>query len=110
MIDPVDRELWPKDRRQLDSMLARVGGFNGRITRAVVIDMSDHGAGKITFKFVDPIYAWAATALNLTRHDTLLWFKYMPRYDNTGQRLYGTSVNCGDVMRQACERVYARCV
>jgi hypothetical protein len=110
IIDPVERHRWPKDRRQLDAMMAHVGGFNGRITRTVTIDMSDFGAGQISWKFVDPVYAWAATAGHLSQKHVRLWFGYFPRYNPSRQRLYGTSVNCGEVMRKACERVYARCV
>ena len=110
IIDPVERERWPKDRRQLDVMMAPVGGFNGRITRTVTIDMSDFGAGRIKWKFVDPVYAWAATAAHLSQKHVRLWFGYFPRYNPSRQRLYGTSVKCGEVMRKACERVHARWV
>ena len=34
-----------------------------------------------------------------------LFFDFEPRFNNLGQRLYGTSVPCGEVMRLACERV-----
>ena len=78
--------------------------------RSVKINMEDVGADNVDFTFVDPIYAWASTALRVSRSFPL-YFQFRPLYDpNTQERLYGTSVQCGEVMAKSCARVQARCV
>ena len=111
VVDPLAASRWPKDRRALDKLITRAGGFRSRVIRAVNIDMSDQGIDKpIEFYFVDPIYAWTCTAHHVSRSSPL-HFMYQPLYDpKTGERLYGTSVKCGEVLRLACEHVQTRCV
>ena len=67
MVDPLLVSRWPTDRRALDRMIDKLGGFNSRIMRDVHIDMKDVGLDVVKFTFVDPIYAWAATALRVSR-------------------------------------------
>ena len=108
MVDQSLSHRWPKDRRSLDKLLAAAKGFRSRVLRCVTIDMTAHNAGKISFRFLDPVYAWASTAWNCSKNSPL-YFKYVPRYaPRTRQRLYGTSVQCGDVMKKACELVATR--
>ena len=110
MVDSLCLPRWPKDRRALDRMIGKLGGFRSRVMRSVQIDMRDAGLGTVDFTFVDPVYAWASTALRLSRHCSL-YFQFCPLYDpNTNERLYGTSVKCGEVMNKSCARVQARCV
>ena len=111
MVDPLRLPRWPKDRRELDRMIERLGDFKSRILRSVKIDMNDVGLDStVDFTFVDPIYAWASTALRVSR-SLPLYFQFRPLHDpNTQERLYGTSVQCGEVMRKSCARVQARCV
>ena len=74
--------------------------------------MTDQNADSLEFTFVDPLYAWANIAAELSR-TVPLHFKYEPMYSpGTHQRLYGTSVKCGEVMRKASERVarYVSCL
>ena len=78
--------------------------------RSVKINMEDVGADNVDFTFVDPIYAWASTALRVSR-SLPLYFQFCPLYDpNTRERLYGTSVQCGEVMKMSCTRVQSRWV
>ena len=109
VIDPVLYQRWPKDRRALDVVIKRAGSFRTRIIREVHIDLTDQGINKqIEFLFVDPIYAWATTAMHVSRSSPL-HFKYCPLYDpETRERLYGSSVKCGEVLRLACEHVQRR--
>ena len=105
MVDPLVVSKWPRDRRALDRMIEKCGSFNSRILRVVYIDMKDVGLDVVKFTFVDPIYAWAATALRVSRCWPL-YFQFCPLYDpNTHERLYGTSVRCGQVMEKSCARV-----
>ena len=78
--------------------------------RSVKIDMKDVDLDLATveFTFVDPIYAWASTALRVSR-SLPLYFRFCPLYDpDTHERLYGTSVKCGEVMNKSCARVQSR--
>ena len=109
VLDPVVRERWPKDRRALDALISRAGGFRTRVIRRVRIDLTDRSIEQpIEFLFIDPIYAWASTALHVSRSSPL-HFRYRPlHHPSTGERLYGASVKCGEIMRQACARVRSR--
>ena len=108
MVDPLLRASWPKDRRALDRLIANAGGFRSRILRSVKIDMTDVGHDAFQFTFIDPLYAWASAALRLS-HNMPVHFQFRPLHDpDTGERLYGTSVKCGEVMKQACARVKTR--
>ena len=110
LVDPLRLASWPKDRRALDRMIDKLGGFRSRIMRSVKINMEDVGADNVDFTFVDPIYAWASTALRVSR-SLPLYFQFCPLYDpNTRERLYGTSVQCGEVMKMSCSRVQSRWV
>ena len=110
MVDSLRLPRWPKERRALDRKIAKVGGFRSRILRHVKIDMKDVGHDTVEFTFVDPIYAWASTALRVSRSSPL-YFQFCPLYDpDTHERLYGTSVKCGEVMNKACARVQSRWV
>ena len=77
IVDPLRLPKWPKDRRALDRMIGKLGGFRSRILRDVHIDMKDVGFEVIKFTFVDPIYAWASTALRLSR-SLSLYFQFCP--------------------------------
>lgn len=108
MVDSLLLPRWPKDRRALDKKINKLGGFRSRIMRAVKIDMKDFGHDTVEFTFVDPIYAWASTALRISRSSPL-HFQFCPLYDpDTHERLFGTSVKCGEVMNKSCARVKSR--
>ena len=110
IVDPLRLSRWPTDRRALDRMISKLGCFKSRILRDVHIDMKDVGFEAVKFTFVDPIYAWASTALRVSR-SLPLYFKFCPLYTpHTHERLYGTSVQCGEVMQKSCARVQSRWV
>ena len=107
-VDPLYVERWPKDRRQVDKLVSKSGGFRSRIMRSVKIDLSDVGFhGDINFEFVDPIYAWASTAFRVGQSGPL-HFESQPYFNDAGERLYGRSVQSGDFLFRACEHVQAR--
>jgi len=108
MVDSLRLPKWPKDRRALDRMINKLGGFRSRIMRAVKINMEDFGLETVEFTFVDPLYAWASTALRVSR-SLPLYFQFCPLLNPvTHERLYGTSVKCGEVMKKSCFRVQSR--
>ena len=109
VLPPSRLAAWPMDRRQVDNLISRVGGFNTRVTRNVKIDMRDYNVGEIQFRFVDPLYAWTRAAYK-TSLVSPMHFEYIPRYTSARQRLYGTSVATGEIMRMACARVRDRLV
>ena len=43
MVDPLRLTKWPKDRRALDRIIDKLGGFRSRIMRSVKIDVQDVG-------------------------------------------------------------------
>ena len=98
---------WPKDRRQLDALVAQAGCFQSRILRVVSIQMTNEGFSNIEFRFVDPLYAWACAAEKAGTKSPL-HFQYIPSYSPNQQRLFGSSVKGGEIMRRACERVNSR--
>lgn len=107
-VDPLFRPRWPKDRRQVDQLVKKCGGFRSRIMRTVKIDMRDSGIhDQLQFEFVDPIYAWATTAFRVSERGPL-HFKAQPFFNDAGERLYGDSVQGGEVLFKACERVQGR--
>ena len=100
-----DKKRWPLDRRQLDVLVGKAGGFNCRVMRTVKIEIK---GGPVEFAFLDPVYAWCSTAFCCSR-EMPLHFRYVARVDPaTNQRLFGTTVQCGEIMRKACERVKSR--
>ena len=87
MVDPLRLTKWPKDRRALDRIIDKLGGFRSRIMQSVKIDMQDVGLDVMQFTFVDPIYAWASAALRVSQSGPL-YFQFCPLYDpNTNERL-----------------------
>ena len=105
-----EKERWPKTRRQVDEkMVKTVGSFHPRVMRRVRIDLSHinlTGLQKpILFTFLDPVFAWAVCADKLSdKHN--LYFKYKAlKHPESGELLYGSSVQNGMIMKKACERL-----
>lgn len=108
MLPRSERKTWPRSRRLIDSTIAkRLGAFHARVTRSVTIDLSHHPHPScqtpINFTFLDPIYAWAACALRLGESHKLHFDSVELVDPLTGERLYGASVQHGEVMKQACD-------
>ena len=110
MLPKSQQSLWPKTRKVINEKIKKkLGSFCNRFLRVVHIDLSHHelpGLSKpITFRFVDPIYAWA-TAAYATSQNHDLHFQYKAHlHPTTFERLYGSSVAHGDIMREACRQV-----
>ena len=110
MLPKHQHPLWPTSRRKVNAQISKtLGSFSNRIMRTVHINLSHHnlpGLDKpITFRFIDPIYAWASAAYAVSqRHE--LHFHYKEHiHPTTFERLYGSSVSHGDIMREACRQV-----
>ena len=103
-----ERANWPLSRKTIDYKLKKIGCFSSRITRRVRVDLSHHNLSgldqPISFAFMDPIYAWATCARELSREHELQ-FEYKPRFHpSTHENLYGVSVSCGDIMLESIAR------
>jgi hypothetical protein len=103
-----DRKTWPTTRAALDYQLAKNGCLSARWRRTVSIDLSHIGLSKlkdpISFNFVDPVFAWASCAERLS-HKHPLHFTYRERvHPHTGEKMYGSSVQHGEFMKEACRR------
>ena len=93
-VDPLFLHRWPKSRRALDLMISKCGGFRTRIIRSQRIILSDIA---VKFQFVDPIYAWTSTASRVSEFAEL-HFNSKTYFSEAGERLYGRSVQSGDVL------------
>ena len=103
------RKLWPTTREVLDSKLSKLGCASSRWTRTATIDLSHIDLPElkdpITFKFIDPVVAWVQCAERLS-HKHKLYFTYRERlHPDTGEKLYGSSVQHGQIMLQACRKI-----
>ena len=102
-----ERKLWPQSRRQVDRLIAkRLGSFFPRVLRTIDVDLTHHNLPTIretiTFTYIDPVFAWANCAYELSKAHKL-HFEYKPLYcPDSGELLYGSSVQNGQIMRQAC--------
>ena len=102
--------LWPTSRKTINTKISKsLGSFTARVMRVVHIDLSHHAlpglAKPITFRFLDPIWAWSRAAYTTSvQHE--LHFQYKEHlHPITFERLYGSSVAHGDIMREACRQV-----
>ena len=102
--------LWPTSRKTINAKIIKsLGSFTNRVMRVVHIDLSHHAlpglAKPIAFRFLDPIYAWSRAAYT-TSEQHELHFQYKEHlHPITFERLYGSSVAHGDIMREACRQV-----
>ena len=107
MLPRCDRKFWPSTRKKIDTVLAkRLGSFHPRVTRSIDIDLSHHNlpslATPFTFSFVDPLFAWAECAYRLSKKHQLYFQHRTLVHPTSGERMYGASVQNGDIMEQAC--------
>ena len=113
MLSYQEQKSWPKSRNQIDVAITKtVGNFYARVTRRVRIDLHHIGLDglrkPIEFVFIDPLFAWAACAEQLS-HDYTLYFEHQSlRHPVTGEQMYGASVKNGTIMEEACKRVPTR--
>jgi len=110
MLSSQERKCWPTSRREIDSAITKtVGNFHARVTRRVSIDLSHIGLDElkkpVEFMFIDPLFAWALCADQLSQDHTL-HFEHQPLcHPVTGERMYGSSVKNGKIMEEACKRL-----
>ena len=110
MLSSQERKCWPTSRNQVDAVITKtVGNFHARVTRRVSIDLSYIGLDglikPIEFVFIDPVFAWAVCADELS-HEHILHFEHQSLcHPVTGERMYGASVKNGTIMEEACKRV-----
>ena len=111
MLNTSEKSTWPKSRKQVDDAIRkRVGSFHSRVIRRVTFDLSHTGVSALQkpliFKFIDPVFAWSLCADKLRRKQHVLYFEYKElRNPNSGELLYGASVQNGQIMKKACDRV-----
>lgn len=108
MLPSCDRKVWPSNRKYIDAKLQkRLGSFHPRVTRTIKIDLSHHKlpglATPFTFSFIDPLFAWANCAYRLSKSHRLYFQHRALVHPTSGERLYGASVQNGDIMREACQ-------
>ena len=104
-----ERQVWPMSRQIIDNKLSKFGCISSRWTRTATIDLSHIALPSlhdpVEFKFIDPVVAWVFCAERLSRTHTL-FFEYRERlHPETGERLYGSSVQHGQIMLKACQKI-----
>ena len=109
LLSPVDRKVWPKTREVIDMKLLKFGSVSSRWTRTVRIDLSHlplRGLREpIIFMFKDPVVTWVSCAERLSKNHQL-FFQYRARlHPETGEKLYGSSVQNGKIMLEACRQI-----
>lgn len=102
-----DRKYWPSTRTLIDKTLSKkLGTFHPRVTRSINIDLSANNlpslAKPFTFSFIDPVFAWAECAYRLSKSHELYFEHRALVHPVSGERLYGASVQNGDLMEEAC--------
>ena len=108
MLPHSERRHWPLRRHTIDSTIRKkLGSFHSRVTRTIRINLGHHPhrccRTPTIFSFIDPVYAWAACALRLSETHTLHFESVQLVDPVTRERLYGASVQHGDVMKEACD-------
>ena len=64
------------------------------------------GLGLVTYKFIDPIFAWILQARKLCQRFNLLFRYSEARKKSNGEQTWGSCVSCGGAMRQVkCPRI-----
>ena len=107
LLSSSERKFWPQSRRAVDRLISkRLGSFFPRVMRTIEIDLTHHNLttirSPIQFTYMDPVFAWANCAYELSKTNKL-HFQYKPLYcPDSGELLYGSSVQHGEIMRQAC--------
>lgn len=94
------RGKWCRDKRAVRYLLGRKP-FWPLVTYTYTCDLSSFqvpGLGQVQYSFVDPIFAWIIQARKLCKKYELI-FRYREAR-RRGEQTWGSSVSCGQVMRQ----------
>ena len=101
----VDPNLFPISRRKLLDKMDQLTPFWPHVSHTKRIDLSQFklpsGTTDITFKFVDPIWAWLVVA----RAQNALELHWKPMAQRTGHEIYGKGIHCGQLFNRACDSV-----
>ena len=95
---------FPQSVRTLRRKIQTVPAFWSRVTHTTTIDISRFRlhVKSITFRFIDPIWAWIVAARTISPME-LHWVPDTLTSARTGERLYGCGVQYGDAFRAACD-------
>ena len=94
------RGKWSPNKRAVRYLLGRKP-FWPLVTYTYTCDLSSFqvpGLGRVTYSFVDPIFAWIIQARKLCKKFDLL-FRYREAR-RRGEQTWGSCVSCGQAMRQ----------
>ena len=93
---------WCRDKRAVRYLL-ETKPFWPLVTYTSTCDLSAFqvpGLGRVTFTFVDPIFAWIIQARKLCKVTDLIFRYREARSSRSGEQTWGSCVSCGHAMRQ----------
>ena len=109
LLSAPERKIWPKTREVIDKRLSKFGCISSRWTRTAKIDLTHITPTAlqepIDFQFIDPVVAWVTCAERLSRKHKLHFTYRALLNPETGEKLYGSSVQHGNIMLEACRRI-----
>ena len=98
----MDKRRWCSDKRAVRYLIA-TKPFWPLVTYTYTCDLTEFqvpGLGVVTYKFLDPIFAWILQARTLCKKYDLL-FRYRESHSKTsGEQTWGSCVSSGEAMRQ----------
>ena len=95
------KKTWCTDKRSVRYLLS-TKPFWPLVTYTYTCDLTAFevpGLGVVTYKFLDPIFAWIMQARKLCEKYELV-FRYREAHTSSGEQTWGSCVSCGEVMRQ----------
>ena len=101
LLDIKSKKTWCTDKRSVRYLLT-TKPFWPLVTYTYTCDLTAFevpGLGVVTYKFVDPIFAWIMQARKLCKNYELV-FRYRNTHTRSGEQTWGSCVSCGEVMRQ----------
>ena len=93
---------WCADKRAVRNLLQKKP-FWPLVTYTYTCDLSAFnvpGLGVVTYKFIDPIFAWIVQARKLCKKYHLLFRYREARKKGSGEQTWGSCVSCGGAMRE----------
>ena len=99
---------WCPDKRAVRNLLQKKP-FWPLVTYTYTCDLSAFnvpGLGVVTYKFIDPIFAWILQARKLCKKYHLLFRYREARKKGSGEQTWGSCVSCGGAMREVTYPMY----
>ena len=96
-----NKKSWCTDKRAVRYLLT-TKPFWPLVTYTYTSDLTAFGVpglGVVTYKFLDPIFAWILQARKLCKKYELV-FRYREARTESGEQTWGSCVSCGEAMRQ----------